>query len=504
MQQSIPEILNSLNQFLPEISLIATLLVCLILDIILRKKSLVVSVIALIGLAVTLYFSILETGLNKAIFSNMMAVDPYALFFKYIFIISSALIIIFFDISSEIKSATHHNEYTLLVLSLALGGFLMASAINMLMMYLSLELASLTSYIIAGYNKKIKRSSEAALKYVIYGAASSGIMLYGMSLLYGYTGSMNIYRISQYLAQPSALSSNPLLVVVLVMIAAGMGYKISSVPFHFWTPDVYEGSPTPVTAFLAVTSSAAGFSLIARFFLTTFLTSPNLIDGNIFPVISTIPWKTLLIIISVASMIVGNFVAVWQTSMKRILAYSSIAQAGYIMVGIIAGSKLGVTAMMIYIGAYLMMNLGAFLCTLMIVNKIGSDDIDDMKGLAYRSPAVCVAMAVFMLALAGIPATVGFIGKFYLISSLLEQGSGYIWLAVVLLLNSVVSLFFYFKVIKKMYLDKPEVEDLPKIKYSYGYYILLLVLAVPTVVLGLFFQPLLKIAEASSIFFGIK
>ncbi len=503
MQQSIPEILNSLNQFLPEVALIATLLVCLILDVILRKKSLIVSVTGIIGLAITLYFTYLETGLNKTIFSNMIAIDPYALFFKYIFIVSSALIIVFFDISSEIKSSSHHNEYTILVLSLALGGFLMASSINMLMMYLSLELASLTSYIIAGYNKKIRRSSEAALKYVIYGASSSGIMLYGMSLLYGYAGSLNIYKISQYLASGS-ISSNPFIVVVLVMIAAGMGYKISSVPFHFWTPDVYEGSPTPVTAFLAVTSSAAGFSLIARFFLTTFMSSVNLINGNTFSVIGGIDWKTLLIIISVASMFVGNFVAVWQTSMKRILAYSSIAQAGYMLVGIIAGSKFGITALMIYIGAYLFMNLGAFLCTLMIVNKLGSDDIDDMKGLAFRSPFVCTAMALFMLALAGVPATVGFIGKFYLVSALLEPGAGYLWLVVVLMLNSVVSLFFYFKVIKKMFLDKPESDDLPKIEFHFGYYILLLIIAIPTVLLGLFFKPLLELAQNSSVFFGIK
>lgn len=503
MQQSIPEILSSLNQFLPEVTLIVTLLVCLILDIILRKKSVYVSIIALAGLAVTLYFTYMQTGLSIALFSGMLAIDPYAVFFKYIFILSSALTIIFFDISNEIKSSVHHNEYVVLIISLVLGGFLMSASINLLMMYLSLELASLTSYILAGYNKKDRRSSEASIKYVIFGAASSGIMLYGMSLLYGFTGTLNIYKISQFLATSPNLTTSPFMIVVLVMIVAGMGYKISSVPFHFWTPDVYEGSPTPVTALLAVTSSAAGFSLIIRFFMITF-SSGNLIDGNVFPVIKGIDWKLLIIIISVASMFIGNFVAVWQTSMKRILAYSSIAQAGYILVGLVVGTKFGITAVMVYLGAYLFMNLGAFLCTVMIENKIGSDDIDDMKGLAYRSPVVCTCMALFMLALAGTPATVGFIGKFYLVSALLQSGSTYMWLAVILLLNSVVSLFFYFKVIKKMFLEKPETENLPKIDYKFGYYVLLMLISIPTVLLGLFFKPLIDLAESSSIFFGIK
>lgn len=501
MQQQFSEILVSLNKFLPELTVIITLLVCVILEIIIRKKSPVVSAVAILGLLVTAYFVYLQTGKQEILFSKMIVIDPYSVYFKFLFILSSIFVILFFDLSKEISSSTHSNEYTVLILSLVLGAFLMSSSVNMLMMYLSLELASLTSYILAGYTKKFRRSSEAAVKYVVYGAASSGIMLYGMTLLYGFTGSMNIYEVSVFLS--SASFSNPFIIVVLVMIAAGMGYKISSVPFHFWTPDVYEGSPTPVTAFLAVTSSAAGFALIGRFFITTFASSFTTVNGY-YQIIQGINWQEILIVLSVASMIVGNFVAIWQKSMRRLLGYSSIAQAGYMLAGLVVANQLGITALLIYLGAYLFMNLGAFFATMMIVNRIDSDNIDDMKGLAYRSPVVCTAMALFMLALAGIPATVGFIGKFYLVVSLLQPGTGLLWLALVLMLNSVVSLFFYFKVVRKMFLEKPDEENNTKIDFGFSYNIVLILLAVPTVLFGLYFTPLVKWAEASAVFFGIK
>lgn len=501
MQQQFSEILVSLNQFLPELTVIITLLVCLILEIIIRKKSPVVSAVAIIGLLITAYMVYLQTGKQEILFSKMIVIDPYSVYFKFLFILSSIFVILFFDLSKEISSSSHSNEYTVLIMSLVLGAFLMSSSVNMLMMYLSLELASLTSYILAGYTKRFKRSSEAAIKYVVYGAASSGIMLYGMTLLYGFTGSMNIYDISVFLS--SASFSNPFIIVILVTIAAGMGYKISSVPFHFWTPDVYEGSPTPVTAFLAVTSSAAGFALIGRFFITTFASSFTTVGGY-YQVIAGVNWQEIIMILSVASMIVGNFIAIWQKSMRRLLGYSSIAQAGYMLAGLVVANQFGITALLIYLGAYLFMNLGAFFTTMMIVNRIDSDNIDDMKGLAYRSPVVCAAMALFMLALAGIPATVGFIGKFYLVVALLQPGSGLLWFALVLMLNSVVSLFFYFKVVKKMFLEKPEEGNNNKIEFGFSYNLVLILLAVPTVLFGLYFTPLVKFAEASAVFFGIK
>ncbi len=496
------EINRSISSFLPEISIIITLLLCLIADLLIRKKSPVVTLIAIAGLIVSAYFVYMQSTIQESLFTGMLVVDPYAVFFKYLFILSSVIVLIFFEFSREITDSTHKNEYSYLVLSLTLGASLMASSVNLLMMYLSLELASLTSYVLAGYSKSDRKSAESSMKYLIYGAASSGIMLYGMSLLYGFTGSLDIYAISKYLA--SNPTPNAFIYITMIMITAGFGYKISSVPFHFWTPDVYEGAPTPVTAFLAVTSSAAGFSIITRFFLTTFLSSNQLVDGA-FSLIAGIHWQEIIIVISVASMIVGNFVAIWQKSLKRLLGYSSIAQGGYMLAGLVVADKIGLTAMLIYLSAYLFMNLGAFFVTILIVNKLGTDDIEKMKGLGYRIPFLGVSMTVFMLALSGIPATVGFIGKFYLVTALLKPGAGYLWFAIVLMLNSVISLFFYLKVVKNMFLERAEnQEELQPINYSIQSYIVIILLLVPTIFFGIYFGPIVKLAESSAYFFGIK
>jgi NADH-quinone oxidoreductase subunit N len=430
----------------------------------------------------------------------MIVIDPYSLFFKYLFIVSTIFVLIFAESSKEIKLSVHRNEHVTLILVLTLGAFLMATSINLLMMYLSLETVSIASYILAGYSKKVKRSSEASMKYVIYGAASSGIMLYAMTMIYGFTGSMNIFEISTFLAQSG--SGNPVIMVSIIMITAGFGYKISSVPFHFWTPDVYEGAPIPITTFLAVTSSAAGFAVLIRFFNITFLESFQLGLNGSWQIIGSIKWTEVIAVLSVASMVIGNFVAIWQTSLKRLLAYSSIAHSGYLMLGLVVANQMGLAAMLIYLFAYLFMNLGAFYVTIMISNKLNTDDIESMQGLGYRSPFVCASMGVFMFSLSGIPATVVFIGKFYIFAALIN--SDMIWLAIIAMLNSVVSLFFYVKVLKIMYLKKPITDADSKIKYSFGYNLVLILLAVPTILFGIYFAPILKFAESSVSMFGIN
>jgi len=489
----------SLKNFIPECVLIVTILVCLLADLIVRKKSAVVAVIGIAGLFVSGWFVIGQFGVKESVFFGMVVIDPYSVFFKLLFIVSTVFIILFSLASKEIKDSTHTNEHVYLMISLTLGANLMASSVNMLMMYLALETVSITSYVLAGYMKKSKRSSEAAMKYVIYGAASSGIMIYAMSLLYGYTGSMNIFEISNALSKMGG--TNPMLVIVMVMILAGFGYKISSVPFHFWTPDVYEGAPIPVTGFLAVTSSAAGFAVLIRFFSVTFLKSTTMLNGSL-QIIEGIRWTEIIIVLSVASMIIGNFVAVWQMSFKRLLAYSSIAQGGYIMLGLVVANQQGLTAIFVYLVAYMIMNLGAFYALIMISNKLNSDDINDMKGFAYRAPAVAVGMGIFMFALSGIPATVGFVGKFYLFSALIE--SNMIWLALVGMMNSVVSLFFYIKVLKYMFLSKPDEENSGKIHYGIAGYVLLFILVIPTLLLGIYFGPIVRFAEISAVMFGLK
>ncbi len=497
MQQ---QILNSLSNFLPEATIVITLIVCLVFDLILRRKSVLISILAIIGLIVSFCFVTQQTGLKESLFYGMIVIDPYSLFFKYLFIVSTIFVIVFAESSKEIKHSVHKNEHVMLILTLTLGAFLMASSINLLMMYLSLETVSIASYILAGYTKEVKRSSEASMKYVIYGAASSGIMLYAISMLYGFTGTLNIFEISSFLAQTD--SGNPVVIVSIIMITAGFGYKISSVPFHFWTPDVYEGAPIPITTFLAVTSSAAGFAVLIRFFNITFLESFQLGLNGSWQVIGSIKWTEIIAVLSVASMVIGNFVAIWQTSLKRLLAYSSIAHSGYLMLGLVVANQMGLAAMLIYLFAYLFMNLGAFYVVILISNKLNTDEMDSMQGFAYRSPLVCAAMGIFMFSLSGIPATVGFIGKFYIFAALIN--SDMIWLAIIAMLNSVVSLFFYIKVLKIMYLKKPLEDAESKISYGFGYNLVLILLAVPTILFGVYFAPILKFAESSVAMFGIN
>ncbi|MCE1164724.1 MAG: NADH-quinone oxidoreductase subunit N [Bacteroidetes bacterium] len=494
------QIINSLNGFLPETALIVSMLVTIILDLIIRKKSVVVTAVGIAGLLVSMYFAYLQIGAKAILFSGMVVVDPFSVFFKMILGLSTIFVLLFTTVSKEIQDSTHKNEHVYLMIAMALGAFLMASSVNMLMMYLSLETVSLTSYVLAGYTKRVKRSSESAMKYIIYGAASSGIMIYAMSLLYGFTGTMNIYETSIFLSKVN-LTGNPLIVISIIMILAGFGYKISSVPFHFWTPDVYEGAPIPVTAFLAVTSSAAGFSVLIRFITNSFLAGALVQNGN-FVVIPGVNWKEIIIVLSVASMILGNFVAVWQTSVKRMLAYSSIAQGGYILLGLSVANQQGLAAMLIYLMAYLFMNLGAFYVLILIANKLDTDELIGMKGLGYKAPAVCVGMGIFMFALSGVPTTAGFVGKFYLFTALIE--SKLVWLAVVGLMNSVVSLFFYIKVLKYMFLMKPEDGSTQKLQFGAGAYVIMLLLAVPTMFFGIYFTPLVRIAEYSISMFGFR
>ena len=500
-----PEILDNMGKFLPELTLIAAILLVFIVELFFRKKTSVSGWIALAALVPAFIFAIMQSSYQpSALFFGMVVNDPFSIFFKVLLLLSACLIILFSFLSDEVKKTEFKTqEYYALILCLTLGGFLMSSSVNLLMMYLSLELVSLSSYIMAGYFKKSRRSSEAALKYVIYGAVSSGLMLFGISIMYGMCGSTDIFVISGF------LSSNPVNIVTLlisiILILSGFGYKISAVPFHFWTPDVYEGSPLPVTALLSVSSKAAGFAMLIRFFIITFqnTTAPmTQVNGvvNSFNILPGVHWNEIIAVIAVITMTLGNVVAIWQDNLKRLLAYSSIAQAGYILLAFAAVSPQGVSAMLIYLSVYLFMNLGAFFVAILISNKFGTESIEEMKGFGYRAPFLCVSMGVFMLSLSGIPATAGFVGKFYIFAALVN--GGHIWLTILGLLNSVISLYYYIKILKNMFLIRPT--DNSAVAYGAGYNILLLLLVVPTIVLGLYFAPLTRLAEYSIQMFGIK
>ena len=372
----------------------------------------------------------------------------------------------------------------------------MVSASDLIVIYISLELVSLSSYVLAGFTKNSLRNSEASLKYIIYGAVSSGIMLFGISIIYGITGSTNLYEINSLIQAPQMQNLTFLLAGILIFV--GIGFKISAAPFHFWTPDVYEGAPIPITAFLSIASKAAGFALLIRFIKVTFVQS---IDPNGFwHLLSIIDWKSFIIIISILTMTLGNFAALWQTNMKRLLAYSSIAHAGYLLLGLAVMSNEGITAIIIYFIAYAFMNLGAFFVVMLIANKIGSEELDDYKGLGSAAPFLGVTLAIFMVSLTGLPPTVGFIGKLYLFIALVDAKM--LVVAVIAILNSVVSLYYYMKVLKCMFLDKSEKET-PAFSASYGALVLVFLIAAPVIIFGLYFTPLVDLAKSSITLLGL-
>ncbi len=496
----IEQILASLQSFLPEATLIVTICVAILTSLVARRMPQVVAVVALVGLLSALAFVWAQYGASNPVFFGMVVVDPFSSFFKLLIGVTTLVIIVMSSFSSEVQSAERRSgEYYALLLAMTLGMFLMAGATNLLMMILALELTSLTSYILAGYTREAKDSSEASLKYILYGALSTGLMLYGVSIIYGLTGATDMYGINQALASQEV--NYIALLIASVLIIAGFGYKISAVPFHFWTPDVYEGAPITITAFLSVASKAAGFAMMIRFFKVSFIDTAIVgLPAGMWSSLYGFEWNNLLAILSVLTMTLGNLVAIWQNNLKRLLAYSSIAHAGYMLMGVVVLSDKGVAAVLIYFIVYLFMNLGAFYAVMLVANKLGSEDIDSYKGLGYRSPLIGVAVVVFFVSLAGIPPTAGFIGKLYLFAALLD--ARWIGLAVVGALNSVVSLYYYVRVVRNMFLRDPEGET-SLVALPLPQTVVLFALLIPTVLFGLYFSPIVELANASVSMFGL-
>lgn len=498
IQAIITTLKSSAASFLPEIYLSVLFLVLILLDLVLRsKKHLVLSVASLFGLAGSLWFIWQQHAITgQEIFFGMYVVDEFAIFFKYFFVLSGMLAVLLSMSSDELNTRTSGvGEYYVLIVGMVIGMVMMASSTDLLMILVSMEIVSLAAYVLTGYLKREKRSTEASLKYLVYGAVSSGLMIYGFSILYGLTGETNISEISSVLL---SRGYDPVtLMIASVMILAGIGYKVGAVPFHFWSPDVYEGAPIPVTAFLSVASKVAGFALLIRFFYVAVPHGAG--DAALAP---GSEWLLLLMILSVASMIYGNIVALWQTNVKRLLAYSSIAHAGYILLGIIVMDELGTQAALFYMLSYLFMNFGAFLVAIMIANKTGSENIEDYRGLGKRMPLAGAAMTVFLISLVGLPPTVGFIGKLMIFSALLAKGSVFIWLALVGILTSVISLYYYMLIPLNMYLRESK-QPLPDTIRS-GVFPQLVTagLMLLTLYFGIFFTPLSDFAHFALTLFG--
>lgn len=498
----IETILNNVSQIIPELIVIVTLCVVLLTHLFARKNSQLMTLLSVTGLFISFYFLTVAIGTNSSAFSGMLSIDPFATFFKIVIVLSTIVVVMMSRFSNEIKDETKtQGEYYFLLLSMCVGMMFMVGASNLLMMYLTLEMSSLSSYVASGFTRKAKDSSEASLKYLLYGAFSSGIMLYGISIVYGLTGTLDIVGINQVLMQGS--SSQLALIVATIFILVGFGYKISAVPFHYWTPDVYEGAPTTITAFLSVASKAAGFAMMMRAFKVMFIDSSvvHFPEGS-WSFINGVHVQDALMILAVLTMTLGNLVAIWQDNVKRLLAYSSIAQAGYMLLGLVVLSNDGFAAVMIYFVVYLFMNLGAFYVVMLIANKINSEHIDDYKGLGKRMPLLAVSLAVFLVSLTGLPPTAGFIGKWMIFLSLINAKM--IGIAVIGVLNSVVSLYYYVRIIRNMFLRADERNNTVPILYPLEQKILLLSLLIPTLYFGLFFNELLEFAQMSVQMFGMK
>ncbi|MDQ1265659.1 MAG: NADH-quinone oxidoreductase subunit [Bacteroidota bacterium] len=495
-QNFVGELVKSLSLFRPETTLVITFVAAILSDLIFRKTKQISAYIALIGFIVTGYYLICQTGINMEAFSRSIAIDPFSTFFKFIVLISSFIIVIISFLFDELnKGERKVGEYYSLIVGMTFGMFLLPSATNLIVIYLAIETMSLSSYVLTGYTKEVKRSTEASLKYVIFGAISSGIMIYGISILFGLTGSLNLYDIN--LAVAGGKLNNIALLVSGLMIISGFAYKISAVPFHFWTPDVYEGAPITITAYLSVASKAAGFAVLIRFLRITYADTA-IADSHIWSMVSSVDWKLVIAILSVLTMTLGNLVAVWQTNMKRLLAYSSIAHAGYLLMGVVVMNDIGVVAILVYFFIYMLMNLGAFYIVMLYANKIGSEEIDDYVGIGYRAPTLGVCMVIFLMSLTGVPPTAGFIGKWYLFMAVLN--SEFIWLAVIGVLNSVVSLFYYVKVFRNMFVKGLDNANEP-INYSAPAILIAVLFAIPNILFGLYYTPIVNWAQNSVMMF---
>jgi len=459
------ELVRSLALFRPETALVAGLLLVVLADATLAAwRNAAAKAITLVSLLAALVFAfqLQAAGTSASVFAGQVVVDPLGSAFKVVLVAASLLTVLAFSFrnSKELHGLGQCELYAL-VLALTFSALLLAASNDLVMLYLSLEMVSITSYVMVAYLKGDRMSNEASLKYVLFGAASTGAMLYGLSLLYGMTGHTSIPAIQEFLAAGVTEANRFAIFAIALLVLAGFGFKVAAVPFHFWCPDVYQGAATPVTALLSVLPKAAGLGIALRFFYGAF-SSPA---GGPWDLETSLSWPGLVMLVSVVTMTVGNVAALTQTNMKRLLAYSSIAHAGYLLMGVVALSQNGARALLVYLAAYLFMNLGAFLVVTLVHLHEGTFDLRDYPGLYRRAPLLTVAMAFFLLSLVGIPPFVGFLGKLYVFASVIEKGYGvYAFIGAV---NAAIAAYYYFRVLKVMTIDAGN-EDKPKLALAFA------------------------------------
>lgn len=399
--------------------------------------------LSLVGIIVAFIPVIGGWGTPQDGFNGSVLQDNFALFFKGIFLVSASLSILISDKYMAREGCNRGELYPLILLATA-GMMLMASGTDLMVIFLGLEVLSVSLYILAGFNRDNLKSNEAGLKYFLLGAFSTGFLLYGMALTYGATGTTKIAKIAAFVTSNPGVTNNQMFLVGMLLMAVGFSFKIAAAPFHMWTPDVYEGAPTPMTAFMSVGPKAAGFAAFLRVFMMAL------------PAFKP-EWSALLWVLAVLTMTVGNITALYQQNIKRMLAYSSIAHAGYVMVGFVAGNSVGMAGIMFYMLSYAFMNIGAFAIIVMVGKKgEANNTVADYAGFGYKHPVLGMAMSIFLFSLAGIPPAAGFIGKFYIFSGAIQ--AGYIGLAIIGVLNSAASVYYYLRVMVFMYMKDPAEE----------------------------------------------
>lgn len=436
--------------------------------------------ISLLGIVVAAISSRSHVATTLFSFNETFTIDNYALFFNFIFLLSTGLTILISH--SYIKrEEINHGEYYALLLFSTIGMMLMASGADLLNIYIGLEVMSISIYILTGFKRSKLISNEASLKYFLLGAFATGFLLYGISIIYGTTGTINLKQIACFLEGKGG-ALDPLLLMGMGLIIIGLGFKVASVPFHAWVPDVYEGAPTSITAFMSVGPKAAAFAAFLRIFMTAF--------GS-----THYEWQKIIYILAVLTMTVGNVVAIAQTNIKRMLAYSSIAHAGYLLIALVAANNMGVSGTLFYILAYIFMNIGAFAIVIVLSQK-GDEfiQINDYAGLGYKRPLLAIAMTLFMFSMAGIPPMAGFVGKFYIFSAAMK--SGYVGLAVIGVINSVISVYYYLRITVIMYMKEPT-RDFSPLTISPLIVAAIVISVVGTLQLGIFPSKVMEIVQHS-------
>lgn len=430
---------------------------------------------SVVWLLLTLLLMVAYPPAGTFTWGGLYFVDAYAQYFKMLLIVCGILVSLG-SISFVRKQGHHHAEYFALLVFSLLGMMVFASSGDLITMYIGLELMTISLVVLIAFVRHNNLSTEAALKYLLLSSMSSAVMLFGMSLIYGFTGTTVFAEMVSY---ADLMLTEPLYMVAIVFVLSGFAFKISSVPFHMWAPDIYQGAPTPIAGFMAVGSKAASLALLSRLVLNIFTDYADI-------------WTPILIAMALLSVLFGNLVAIPQRDIKRMLGYSSIAQVGYLLLGVIAASEMGTSALIFYVTAYTFANVGAFIAAGAVEESTGSTSIADYPGLSRRAPFLAATLFICLISLGGLPPMGGFIGKFFLFTAAID--AGYLWLAMIGLFMSMISVYYYFSVVRAMYVT-PEIHtDAPKIHFSPSNMIALLICAVLTIVLGLFFRPLSDMA----------